>query len=306
MRRDAQVAPQRHQRFAHVPHRVQRFSRRDFLWTAGASAVAAGLVGCSPPPAAPLSTPVAPTTSSLIGSAPFYVAHRGGGGNWPEMTAYAYEQAARLPGLQALEISVCRSADGVLVCSHDPSTKRVCGVDYTIVDQTWKTLSSLEVSAAGTDDPGQPARPLTRFDDVVGRYIDRFVLFVEPKTPESVEPLLRRMTSFGAPERVVWKQPATADFTQAKRRGFTTWGYLLAPGRISSTQLSTIVSSPSIDMIGIQKTERERVVDPIVTAAEKAGKPVVMWPLVTEVERDRAVRLGCSGLMVSNIAGLLP
>ena len=63
------------------------------------------------------------------------------------MTAFAYSRAAAFPALKALEISVCRSADGVLVCSHDPTTERVTGVPYTIARETWATLSELEVGS---------------------------------------------------------------------------------------------------------------------------------------------------------------
>lgn len=43
------------------------------------------------------------TVSTLLASNPFYIAHRGEGRNWPEMTAYAYDQAAGLPYLKAIE-----------------------------------------------------------------------------------------------------------------------------------------------------------------------------------------------------------
>ena len=68
------------------------------------------------------------SVAALTADDPFYIAHRGGGGNWPEMTAYAYAQAAQVAEIKALEISVCLSADGVLVCSHDPTTTRLTGV----------------------------------------------------------------------------------------------------------------------------------------------------------------------------------
>lgn len=111
------------------------------------------------------------THAELFTQTPFYVAHRGGGGNWPEMTAYAYAQAAALPFVHAIEISICRSADGVLVCCHDPDTLRVTGVANVVSQTDWATLSRLMVTAQYTDDPQQPARPFSRLDDVIGTYI---------------------------------------------------------------------------------------------------------------------------------------
>ena len=80
-----------------------RISRRTLL----GGVLAAAVAGCgrprSPTPDNEFSV------AALTAADPFYIAHRGGGGNWPEMTAYAYAQAAQVPGIKALEISVCLS-----------------------------------------------------------------------------------------------------------------------------------------------------------------------------------------------------
>lgn len=266
---------------------------------AGSAAAAAG---CSLLPRTPPAT-----VADLVAGTPFYVAHRGGGANWPEMTAHAYEQASRLPGLQALEISVCLSSDGVLVCSHDPTTTRVTGVDLTIADTPWSTLSALTVSAAGTTDPGQPRRPLTRFDDVVDAYADRFVLFVEPKVKAAEEPLMARLAGLGQPERVVWKQYVNATrFSQAKEHGFSTWGYVLDEPSHRGERLQRFAAAASLDMLGAPLAEPDGFVDTVRAAAAANGKPLLAWAVSSAADRDRALRLGCQGLMTSDIAGLLP
>ena len=67
-------------------------TRRAFL--GGALALTAAGAGCSTPrPTAG----GAPTVATLTAAQPFYIAHRGGGGNWPEMTAYAYARPPRFP-----------------------------------------------------------------------------------------------------------------------------------------------------------------------------------------------------------------
>lgn len=280
-------------------------SRRSLLGGVLAGAATAA-VGCGSPSGVGGSRPPA-TLAGLVAERPFYVAHRGGGGNWPEMTAYAYEQASQLPGLQALEISVCLSADGVLVCSHDPSTARVTGVDLDIASTPWSTLAALQVSAAGTTDPAQPARPLTRFDDVVEAYADRFVLFVEPKVPAAAEPLMARLVGLGQPERVVWKQYVnSAEFERAKGNGFGTWGYVLDQPSHLGANLERFAAAAHLDMLGAPRDQPDGFVAAVVDAASRNDKPVMMWALRTPEDRDRALRLGCQGLMTSDIAGLLP
>ncbi len=217
------------------------------------------------------------------------------------MTGYAYSQAAEIPGLSALEISVCLSADGVLVCSHDPTTERVTDVAYTIAEQTWDTLSSLQVTSRFTSDPNQPSRPFTRFDEVAEAYIDRFVLFVEPKVPAAAEPLLTKMTSFNQPERVVWKQwISSPSFAAAKARGFATWGYVLDQPSHRGANLPRWVSSPMVDLVGAPRDQPNPFVEAIVEAARDNDKATIMWNIRNDADMQRALALGCRGLMTSN------
>jgi glycerophosphoryl diester phosphodiesterase len=243
------------------------------------------------------------TVAALREQKPFYVAHRGGGGNWPEMTLYAYQQAAKVPGLKALEVSVCLSSDAVLVCSHDPDTKRVSGMDYTIADTPWSTLSTVMVSAAQTTDPSQPARPLSRFDEVAAQFQNAFVLFVEPKVDAAAQPLMAAVTAANQPERVVWKQYINSSlFDTAKQRGFTTWGYVLNEPAHTGANLTRYAAKPSIDMLGAPLSESDDFIKAVVAAANANGKPTIAWPIAGQADRERAYGLGCVGLMTSTIA----
>lgn len=242
--------------------------------------------------------------TDLVAADPFYVAHRGGGRNWPEMTAYAYDQAARLPYVKAIEISVCVSSDNVLVCSHDANTRRMTGASYEIAATEWGTLSHLMVTAAETDDPSQPARPLTRFDQVIDAHLSRLVCFVEPKTHVTNEPLFERMTAAGQPERVVWKQPINSTlFPRAKSAGFATWGYVLdEPAHL--TRLDELAADPDIDMLGVAVNQTSAIIERVTHLAKANGKAVMMWPVSTKSEMSYALSSGARGLMTSDIAHL--
>lgn len=279
---------------------MQRLSRRSLLAVGAGAALA--LCGCRPEQA--LRQAGAPATvKDLVSTSPFYIAHRGGGDNWPEMTAYAYDQAAQLPGLKAIEISVSLSADGVLVCSHDATTTRMCGVPYVIGKQPWSVLESLTETAAYTIDPTQPRRPLSRFDQVIEKHLDRMVAFVEPKTPEAVEPLLAMMVKLDQPERVVWKQPINQpNFARAKSHGFGTWGYVLNEPSHLGSRLKKFAASDDIDMLGAQRSQSEALIKTVVGAAKANDKLTIMWNIRNVEDRARALRLGCPGMMTSNIA----
>jgi glycerophosphoryl diester phosphodiesterase len=271
-----------------------------------AGGVATALLGgvASRAAAAPTGGPA--TVSSLTKKDPFYIAHRGGGRNWPAMTAYAYEQASKIPNLSAMEISVCITADGVLVCNHNATTTDMTGVPYTIANETWDTLSSLMVSPKYTLDPKQPARPFTRLDEVVERYSDDFVLFVEPKVSAAAAPLMARMASLKQPERVVWKQPINSwRFWPAKKRGFSTWGYVLDEPAHTGDNLLRLAASPDIDMLGAYNATSDDLISEVVQAAGAEGKQSIMWEIKTLAQRERALKLGCAGLMTSNVVGVV-
>lgn len=247
------------------------------------------------------------TLAGLIGGNPFYVAHRGGGANWPEMTAYAYERASALPYVKAIEISVCITADGILVCSHDANTRRVTGADLEISRLDWAALSGLQVTAAFTDDPLQAPQPLARFDDVIERHLPNLVVFVEPKTPQALEPLMARMRQLAHPERTVWKQPINQpNFGTAKAHGFGTWGYVLdEPGHVGE-RLPRFAADPNIDFLGIEKFQPAEVVRRVVGLGNANGKPTMMWTITDVAERNRGLDLGCRGMMTSDIVGVPP
>ncbi|MET0692338.1 MAG: glycerophosphodiester phosphodiesterase [Propionibacteriaceae bacterium] len=277
---------------------------RRTLLAGSVATVLLGGVGVNRADAATTAGPA--TVSSLTKSDPFYIAHRGGGRNWPAMTAYAYEQASKIPNLTALEISVCITADGVLVCSHNPTTTDMTGVPYTIANETWDTLSSLMVSPKYTLDPKQPSRPFTRFDEVVDRYSDDFVLFVEPKVSAAAAPLMARMAGLKQPERVVWKQPINSwRFWPAKKRGFSTWGYVLDEPAHTGDNLLRYAASGDIDMLGAYNATSDELISQVVEAAGAEGKQSIMWEIKTLAQRERALSLGCAGLMTSNVVGVV-
>ncbi len=222
------------------------------------------------------------------------------------MTAFAYSRAATFPALKALEISVCQSSDGVLVCSHDPTTTRVTGVPYTIADETWATLSELRVRSDKTTDPNQPARPFTRLEEVLEAYASDFVLFVEPKVDAATEPVMAALAKLQQPERVVWKQWAPSPhFGAAKAKGFSTWAYVLNEPAHIGANLSRWIGSPDVDLVGAPRDQSDEFVQAIVGAAEAVDKITIMWNIRNVEDRERALRLGCRGMMTSNIAELL-
>ena len=72
---------------------------------------------------------------------PLVCAHRGDNVNAPENTMPAFELAAS-ENLKWIELDVHQTSDGVIICNHDSTLKRVTGVNYAIHDHTFAELSS--------------------------------------------------------------------------------------------------------------------------------------------------------------------
>ena len=72
------------------------------------------------------------------------VAHRGASFEAPENTIAAFKRAWAL-GVEAVELDVHVTKDGEVVVIHDPTTKRVAGVDRAIAEHTLAELRELDV-----------------------------------------------------------------------------------------------------------------------------------------------------------------
>lgn len=281
---------------------------RRTLLAGGLAGLLTAPVGCRQP-AAPAPTPSSNlSVRTLTADAPFLVGWRGGARDWPEMTEYAYQQTATLPDVQAVELVVGQTADSVLVCIADPTTKRVTGLDYTVAEEKWATLAQLRVHAKATKEPRQPSQPLARLDEVVDRLIDRFVILVEPGSRECVPNLMAAVIALNAPGRVIWKQPITSDrFGEAKLHGFSTFGYVLNDPLHLGDNLRRLAQSDDIDMIGISITQQPKTVGTVLDVARQNGKRTITWRVSGRADLNRAIGLGFDGIgteAIRELAGI--
>ncbi|SDL14023.1 Glycerophosphoryl diester phosphodiesterase family protein [Arthrobacter sp. ov407] len=264
-------------------------SRREFLLLSTASLA---LTACSEQPPSP--APIRKyTIESLLGTTPFYIAHRGSGDNWPEHTALAYSSAIAF-GVKAIEISVCATADGVLVCHHDTNTLELTGHDLEISKQTYATLSGLRNDARQWLGPASQPQPIPRLKDVLDAHAATHVIFIEDKQATNTKALLDLMDSYpDSKNHFVWKQPASSKTrVEAAARGYKTWGYFMDGSSATYDKYA-----PNLDFLGVYQA----ATDAEVTALMVYGKPVIAWEVHTRWMRDRLQALGVRGLMCSNV-----
>jgi glycerophosphoryl diester phosphodiesterase len=130
---------------------------------------------------------------------PEVIAHRGGNGQWPGETMYAFQQAVNMK-VDILEMDVHSTSDGELVLMHNDSVNETTNDKGCIKEKTWKALQQLD---AGYLWPGEqhdlhPFRDLgikvPLLDEVLNAFPDkRMIIEIKQTTPSIVEPFCKML-----------------------------------------------------------------------------------------------------------------
>ena len=238
------------------------------------------------------------TLSSLTSKTPFYIAHRGSGDSWPEHTMTAYSSATAF-GVEALELSVACTSDGVLFCHHDTTLLRMTGLTLPPIAQlTWAQVKEIYTDARGWLGEKSPVVKPTLFRDVLNAYANTHVLFIEDKQGTNTTAVLNMLDEYpNDKQRFVWKQWAgAAQINAVTARGYRSWGYFTPDIFARVAELA-----PKFDMLGVNHPATDGQIANIVAAGNSLGKPVICWEVHTRWTRDRLMALGVKGMMTSNI-----
>ena len=237
---------------------------------------------------APADTPV----DTFLANRPFYVAHRLGGTEFPEMTVTGM-QASIDAGFQAYEYSVFRSRDGVYVGSHDWTTNRTSGVRHEIWDTDWATIRGLN----------QATGRFTRLEEIVEMMPKGTVLFLDHKATSSkaqgnadeqrsereLFDLVERLFP-DATKQVVFKMfhDSTMD-VRARERGYLT-NVMLYRGELAGADLTRW------DVLGMEWNAPDEYWAPL----RATGKPTIAHIIDANTgQRDTAIERGTQGFMSS-------
>jgi len=240
---------------------------------------------------------------SAMLSEDFYIAHRGGSLDWPEMSLHAYTQSVYRGTVGALEVSIARTSDGVFFGLHDADLHRTSPeADTTPASSlTWVQVQGYTITAAGLTDPDQARQPYARLEDILAAYADSHVLFIDAKVIPSTywDDLWDLVLSYTTTNRVVAKayygQVAWA--TDAAARGIQSWGYFYEANTESG---SFATYAAHWDLLGLECTATSTAW----TVALGQGKPVIAHGCATQANIDAAAALGASGFMVTGVRAM--
>jgi glycerophosphoryl diester phosphodiesterase len=140
-----------------------------------------------------------PTARLVIG-------HRGDSAHYPENTAPSFDRALEL-GVDAIELDLRVTRDGVVVVNHDPTVDRTTDGTGSIAALSLAELRKLDAGARFTADGRTfPFRgtgiSILTFEELLERY-PSVPLLIEVKVAAAVDGALRLIQRHGAEDRVL-------------------------------------------------------------------------------------------------------
>lgn len=246
------------------------------------------------------------TVTSMLATTPFYVAHRGGSYNWPEMSLHAYTQSV-FWGVPALELSLARTSDGVWFGLHDASLDRTSlGVNgSTLIPSamTWAQVQAYQILGSSAGGNGsQPNRPYMRWEEIMAAYYNTHVIFVDPKVASGyTSELITLMNAQpGTPtDKFVAKYYGIASSwpNLAHANNYKTWGYFYQ---------ADVPNLPAYqgywDILGMDVAADQ----PSWDAAKSYGKKVIGHIPTSLANANLGFGKGADGMMCAGVMEIVP
>lgn len=251
------------------------------------------------------------SVSDMFAQSPFYVAHRGGSLDWPEMSLHAYTQSV-FWGVGAVELSLARTTDGVWFGLHDASLDRTSlgtgdGSGTTLVasSMTWAQVQTYQIQYPSVTNASSLPQPYMRWEEIIAAYYGTHVIFVDPKHATSyTSEILNMMDACGSTptNHFVAKSYGptgnagnTTGFPHdAAARGYKNWGYFYEADYENSNLMTF---QGRYDILGMDYSATSAAW----TAVLSYGKPVIGHVVPSAAAASTALGYGAAGLMVSGV-----
>jgi glycerophosphoryl diester phosphodiesterase len=235
------------------------------------------------------------------------IGHRGASAEAPENTLAAFRRAAEL-GVDALELDVRATADGVAVVLHDPTLERTTDRAGAVAALAFAQLREADAGARCSPDGGRTFPYLGRGERVptlteVLDALPALPLLVEVKVPEAQEAVRRAIVARDAAARCV-----VASAEARALDAFRTPPFLRGAARrdILRLWLGSKVGAAwaERDCLVYSVPERHRgltvTTDGFLRAARRLGRPVHVWTVDDPADAARLWARGVSGIITND------
>ena len=240
---------------------------------------------------------------------PQVIAHRGGWGLWPEHTLDGYQRAVDL-GVDALELDVQRTADGIMVVFHDRRVDRVTDGTGRVDSLTFEQLRRLDAGYQWSPDGGAtyPFRGqglrVPALDEVLAKFPQQHMI-MELKTGDAVTAeqlcgLLQRhdhenraiVAAFGTDGLATFRQACPGVATSASSAEAMSY-WVLHLLRLD------LLAAPAFEALLIpEKFGPLTIVDQrFVDVTQGRGLPVQVWTIDEKERMERLIHLGVQAII---------
>ena len=232
----------------------------------------------------------------------YWVAHRGESCDAPENTMAAFKLAWRR-GMKFIEGDFHLTRDGRVVCSHDASTARACGVDLKIAETDYAELLRLDFGAwKGPEFAGERIPLLEEILDAMPQ--DGGILLEIKAGQEILEPLrdIVRRRSHG---RIVFIC-FDAEVLRRARLLMPEFKALLLTGVIPADGVDAVLRT--VEEIGAAGVDA--CADPVAVTPElvgrflAAGREFHLWTVDDEAQAERFIGCGVTAITSNRAASL--
>lgn len=235
---------------------------------------------------------------------PVAIAHRGSRLLWPENTDTSFQGAYEL-GYRHFETDLHLTADGVVVCFHDPTVDRTTNATGRVEHMTLQDLQSLDAGYRHGTSEGFQFRDsgvtVPTLEWLLTTFPDTSVV-VDMKSDGLAGPLAALIEVLGAHERLI-----VGSFSDARLAEFRAITHGRVPTSVGTNQARLWVLASRVgrgagrgaSALQLPTHLRGvRVVDErLVGAAHDAGLQVHVWTVNTVPEMSRLLDIGVDGLI---------
>lgn len=240
---------------------------------------------------------------------PEVIAHRGGLGQWPEETLFAFEQALKI-GVDVIEMDVHSTADGVLVLLHNDSVDETTDGQGLVNNFKLKELQKLDAGYRWTAD-AEKTFPFRGHDIRVPTLEEIFLSFphqrmnieIKQTAPDIVEPFAAMIRKHNMQDKVLvasFSQQALTRFRRICPEVATSTSRIeLIKFVLISKLLPGAAKAPTADAIQLRSrlSFLPIITKKIVRASHDRGLPIHAWTINDVEEMQRMIALGVDGII---------
>lgn len=224
-------------------------------------------------------------------------AHRGACHEAPENTLPAFELAIRY-GADGVEFDVQRTADGILVVTHDETCERLTGEPGKVAGLTWQQLQNRNYAFSW---PGWPATPVPRLAEVLDLFrTTSMVLNLELKNskvryPGLEQQVLELVSQSGLEDQVIY-----SSFNHASMRRVHDLAPYARTGLLYSKQRSRPwLLARQYRATAIHPSDASLAIPGLIDQAHSHGLAVHVWTVDGAAQWQRCAELGVDAVITN-------